>query len=179
MLQDSRKRDKNRPSEFQKVFLYENNFNLALMRKLLAYITLVFAIGALISELAHNFSDLKLIYYNLDPAKYYEKDKLYIYKIENNNSSNSSGSNSWYYGVLEKQKINENIYYSTSYLMENTLLDKKGQYLKVWYCKNANKTILRDTNKLQPTIYVNGIIIYILILLIIPCMISVLKKSKH
>lgn len=179
MLQDSRKRDKNRPSEFQKVFLYENNFNLALMRKLLAYITLVFAIGALISELTHNFRDLKLIYYNLDPAKYYEKDKLYIYKIENNNSSNSSGSNSWYYGVLEKQKINENIYYSTSYLMENTLLDKKGQYLKVWYCKNASKTILRDTNKLQPTIYVNGIIIYILILLIIPCMISVLKKSKH
>ncbi|MDQ8013089.1 MAG: hypothetical protein REI96_11615 [Flavobacterium nitrogenifigens] len=147
------------------------------MRKLLCYIILVFAIGGLISESMHNLMDLKLIYYNLDPAKYYEKDKLYVYKKENNNSSNSSGNNSWYYGVLEKQKINANIYYSTSYLMENTLLDKKRQYLKVWYCKNANKTILRDTNELHPTIYIQGIITYILILLIIPCLICVLKKK--
>ncbi|WP_433829499.1 hypothetical protein [Flavobacterium anhuiense] len=109
------------------------------MRKLLCCVILVFAFGALISELMHNFRDLKLIYYNLDPSKYFEKDKLYIDKIENNNSSNSSGSNSWYYGVLEKQKTNENIYYSRTYLMENTLLDKKGKYLEVWYCKNAKK----------------------------------------
>lgn len=147
------------------------------MRKLLAYFILIFAIGGLISELIHNFRDLKLIYYNLDPAQYYEKDKLYIYKKENNNSSNSSGSNSWYYGVLKKQETNENIYYSTSYLMENTLLDKEGEYLEVWYCKNVQKTILRKTDELHPTIYFKGIIIFTLILLIIPCLISIFKKK--
>ncbi|WPO77476.1 hypothetical protein [Flavobacterium sp. KACC 22761] len=149
------------------------------MRKLLCSITLVFAIGGLISESMHNLADLKLIYYNLDPAKYYIKDKLYINKIENNNSSNSSGSNSWYYGILEKQGTNEVIYYSASYLMENTLLDKKGKYLAVWYCKNADETKLRNTSKLHPTIYIKGIIVYILILLIIPCLICVLKKNQN
>ncbi|MCP2025948.1 hypothetical protein L1276_001088 [Flavobacterium sp. HSC-32F16] len=149
------------------------------MKKLVCYITLIFAIGGLISESINNFMNLKLIYYNFDPGKYYEEDKLYVYKKENNNSSNSSGFNSWYYGVLEKQKINETIYYSTSYLSENILFDKKGEYLKVWYCKNANKTILRKTNELQSTIYIKGIIIYILILLIIPCLICIFKKNEN
>jgi hypothetical protein len=64
------------------------------MKKILCYILLVFAIGSFVSESMHGFMNLKLIYYNLYPDKYYEKDKLYISKKEENNSTSSSGSNS-------------------------------------------------------------------------------------
>lgn len=149
------------------------------MKKILCYITLVFAIGGLISESMHSFKNLKLIYYNLYPDKYYEKDKFYIYKKEENNSTSSSGLNSWYFGILEKQKVKDNIYYNTSYLRENMLSDKKGEFLKVWHCKNVHKTILRKDNKLSPKIYFSGIIIYTLIIMIFPCFINVIKKSKN
>ncbi|MFH6989466.1 hypothetical protein ACHRVW_17130 [Flavobacterium collinsii] len=149
------------------------------MKKILCYVTLVFAFGGLISESMNDFMNLKLIYYNLHPDKYYEKDKLYIYKKEENNSTSSSGSNSWYYGTLEKQKTKDNIYYSRSYLKQNTLSDSKGEYLKVWYCKKAQKMILREDDKLSPEIYFSGIIIYALIIMIIPCLITITKKSKN
>jgi hypothetical protein len=149
------------------------------MKKILCYVTLVFAFGGLISESMNDFMNVKLIYYNLHPDKYYEKDKLYIYKKEENNSTSSSGSNSWYYGTLEKQKTKDNIYYSRSYLKQNTLSDSKGEYLKVWYCKKVQKMILREDDKLSPEIYFSGIIIYALIIMIIPCLITITKKSKN
>lgn len=130
-----------------------------------------------ISESMHNFMNFKLIYYNLHPERFYEKEKLYIYKKEENNSRNSSGKNSWYFGVLEKQKINDNIYYNTDYLRENLSFDNKGEYLKVWFCKNVNKTILRKNNSIKSTIYIKGIIIYALILIIIPCLVYLIKTK--
>ena len=148
------------------------------MKKILCYITLVFAIGGFISESMHNFMNLKLIYYNLYPERFYEKEKLYIYKKEENNSSSSSGANSWYFGVLDKQKTKDNIYYNTDYLRENLSFDNKGEYLKVWFCKNVNKTILRKTDKLNSTMYIKGIIIYAIILMIIPCLIYLIKRHK-
>jgi hypothetical protein len=148
------------------------------MRKIFCCILLFFGFLFFCVELFHHFKEFKLIYYNLNPEKYFESDKLYIYNIVNSQSSGYSGFNSRYYGVLANNKEKTNVYYNSSFVERNLKTDLNGDYLNVWYCEKLNETIIKKKSKLERKVYINGILIYILIFSMIPCLIYLIKKNN-